>query len=102
MKRGKSSLRKTLIITFIVSLISILLAISIQLNGQKNVDGCSYLDPIAIDILAFIGSLFLIIEGLARICEHPPATIRRQSTRIIRVAAGFAILTLHIMQFMHK
>jgi len=102
MKRGKSSLRKTLIITFIVSLISILLAISIQLNGQKNVDGCSYLDPIAIDILAFIGALFLIIEGLARICEHPSATVRRQSTRIIRVAAGFAILTLHIMQFMHK
>jgi|TARA_B100001971_G_scaffold175959_1_gene169807 Na+/H+ antiporter NhaD/arsenite permease-like protein len=97
-----SNLKKTLIATFFSSFIAILLAISIQLNGQKSTNGCSYLDPIIIDILAFLAGIFLIIEGLARVYEHPNATIKRQLTRIIRIMAGFGILTLHVMQFIHK
>lgn len=102
LSKNNGNYRKTLITTFIFSFISIILAIIIQLKGQSSINGCSYLDPITIDILAFIASLFLIIEGIARIIEHPNATVKRQFTRIIRVSAGFAILALHIMQFVHK
>ena len=119
MKRGKSKeaskainsleiieekrLKKTLIITTIVSLIVIISVILIQLLGQsKIVQGCSYLDPMTIDLLAFCAALFLVIEGFARILEHPNATIPRQSTRMIRIAFGFAIITLHIIQVIHK
>ncbi len=74
----------------------------IQLNAQSKIELCSYLDPIVIDIFALIFGLFLVIEGLAGIYEHPSASSKRQFTRIVRVAMGFAILTLHIMQFVHK
>ena len=98
----KKTILTTLLTTLLTSLIAIILAITVQLNGQKSLNACSYLDPIIIDILAFLAGVFLIVEGLARIFEHPNATIKRQLTRIIRIAAGFAILTLHIMQFIHK
>ncbi|MBS3080503.1 hypothetical protein J4221_03455 [Candidatus Pacearchaeota archaeon] len=102
LKKNNKNFKRTLLVTFIFSLSAIILAIYVQINGQKSVLGCSYLDPITIDILAFLASLFLIIEGMARIIEHPSASVKRQFTRIIRVSAGFAILTLHIMQFVHK
>ncbi len=96
-------LKKTLIVTAIICLGVILLVIYVQLYGQsKIVEGCSYLDPITIDFLAFFAALFLVIEGFARIIEHPSATLKRQTTRIIRIAFGCAILTLHIIQFIHK
>ena len=100
--KNNRNYKKTLITIFIFSIISIIIAIIVQLKGQSSVNGCSYLDPITIDILAFTASLFLIIEGTARIIEHPNASLKRQFTRIIRVSAGFAILSLHIMQFVHK
>ena len=99
----KSNLKKTLICTFIVSLIVIILVTCVQLSGQNKISyGCSYLDPITIDLLAFFAALFLVIEGFARIIEHPSASLTRQATRIIRIAFGFAIITLHIIQFIHK
>jgi predicted histidine transporter YuiF (NhaC family) len=102
-KEEIKKLRKTLVITFLVCLIVIVLVTSIQLYGQnKIVASCSYLDPITIDILAFIAALFLFLEGFARIIEHPGASLKRQATRIIRIAFGCAILTLHIIQFLHK
>ena len=91
LKKNNKNFKRTLLVTFIFSLSAIILAIYVQINGQKSVD-----------ILAFLASLFLIIEGMARIIEHPSASVKRQFTRIIRVSAGFAILTLHIMQFVHK
>ena len=102
MKTKNNKLKETLIVTFVFSTILIIISILVQIRGQNSVYGCSYLDPILIDILAFSASLFLIIEGLARIIEHPNASLKRQLTRILRVAMGFAILTLHIMQFVHK
>ncbi len=99
----KKNLKKTLIVTLITSLITTALAVIVQLKGESRVRfACSYLDPITIDLLAFGGGLFLIIEGLYRIDEHSNATIKSQITRIIRVAGGCAIITLHIMQFIHK
>lgn len=64
--------------------------------------GCSYLDPIYIDLLAFTVGLFLIGDGFYRIYEHKNDRYLRQFTRSIRVAIGFGLLTLHIMQFIYK
>lgn len=97
------NLRKTLIVTSVCCLIVISLVIAIQLSGQNKIAvGCSYLDPITIDLLAFFAALFLVIEGFARIIEHPHASLHRQATRVIRICFGCAILTLHIIQFLHK
>ena len=90
-------------VTIIFSVTVMLIAIFVQLNGESEIIlKCSYLDPITIDILAFFGSIFLIVEGIARISEHKSASIKRQFTRILRVGLGFVILTLHTMQFIHK
>jgi hypothetical protein len=102
-KKEREQLRRTLYITLIFSFLTIILAIYIQNIGNGEVGfACSYLDPITIDILAFLAGIFFVIEGLARIYEHPSASLKRQFTRILRIGAGFAILTLHIMQFIHK
>ena len=93
---------KTLLVTLILVLISISLTLYVQLSGQNLVSACSYLDPFVIDILAFTVALFLIVEGLVRILEHPQASLRRQITRPIRIAIGCAIVTIHILQFIHK
>ena len=97
-----NNIRKTAYFTIALSFIAIILAMILQLNVQSKVNACSYLDPIIIDLLAFLLALFLIVEGLARIYEHPSATVKRQFTRIFRVSAGFAILTIHIMQLIYK
>ena len=97
------NIHKTLIFTSILSLLSILSALFIQLKGKSPVlSACSYLDPITIDLFAFLIALFLVIEGFARIFEHPNASLKRQSTRMIRIAIGFAIITIHVLQFFAK
>jgi len=106
-KEGKlihsNALKRTLIVTLIVCLIVIAIATYVQLTGQsKLTEKCSYLDPITIDLLAFTAALFLFVEGIIRIIEHSSASLKRQLTRIIRVAFGTAIMTLHIIQFIHK
>ena len=102
-KNNKRSLAKALIVAIVFSVIVIILVLSVQLNGQSKIIGrCSYLDPWIIDLLAFSAALFLTVEGFARICEHPSASIKRQLTRMIRIALGCSILTLHIIQFLHK
>jgi len=99
----ENKLKRTLIFTISFCIIVILIVIYVQIYGQnKIVVGCSYLDPITIDLLAFFAALFLFIEGFVRILEHPNATIKRQLTRTIRIAFGCAIMTLHILQFIHK
>jgi len=97
------NLKKTLIVTSIVCFVVILSSVIIQLTGQNKITfACSYLDPITIDILALSAALFLIIEGFVRIFEYPKATLLNQITRIIRISFGFAILTLHVIQILHK
>ncbi|VVB79017.1 Uncharacterised protein [uncultured archaeon] len=99
----EARLKKTLIFTFIFCLVVITIIVLVQLYGQNKISiGCSYLDPITIDFLAFFAALFLFIEGFARIFEHPNSTIKMQLTRTFRIAFGCAIMTLHIMQFLHK
>jgi len=97
------NITKTLLFTFFLCLIVISFTFYTQVVGQTSAgEGCSYLDPITIDILAFIVAIFLVIEGFVRIFEHPHASLKRQSTRPIRIAIGLAIITIHVMQFIHK
>ncbi len=97
------NLKKTLIFAAVVCVIVVLSVFYIQIYGQNKIAvGCSYLDPIAIDLLAFFAALFLIIEGFVKIFEHSGDSIKRQLTRIMRITCGCAILALHVMQFIHK
>ena len=94
---------KTGIFNLVLSATTITSAIFIQLRGQKSVDGrCSYLDPIAIDILAFIAAFFLVIEGTYKIVQNRDVSWKKQIGRSVRIAFGCSILTLHIMQVMTK
>ena len=99
----KNRLKRTLSVTIIICLLGIALVICVQTYGNSDLKtNCSYLDPITIDFLAFFAGLFLFIEGFARIFEHPSASLKRQFTRILRISFGAGLLTLHIMQFIHK
>ncbi len=95
--------KKTLIFTVIICLIVSITVYSVQTYGNSDLKtNCSYLDPIAMDFFAFFAGLFLFIEGFMRIFENPGAFLKRQFTRIIRISFGVGLLTLHIMQFIHK
>ena len=94
---------KTLIFTAALCVFAISVSAITQLNGENKIsEGCSYLDPITIDILALTVAIFLVIEGMARILEHPQVSLKRQLTRPIRIAIGCAIITIHIIQFFYK
>ena len=97
------NLKKVLVVTGIISFIVILSSAIIQINGQSKITlACSYLDPIIVDVFALSAALFLIIEGIAKIFKNFKQPIKKQVTRIIRIVFGFAILTLHIIQILHK
>jgi len=96
-------LRKTLIVAFLLCLVTIIIIGCVQNYGQNKAGkGCSYLDPPIIDYLAFFAAIFLIIEGFWRILEHSNTTVIRQATRIFRIMLGCAIVTIHVLQFIHK
>ena len=97
------NITKTNLFTLILSLLVVVLVVSVQING-KSASGlsCSYLDPIYIDVLAFIAGLFLVLEGGYRIYEHKNNSLKKQFTRSIRIALGIGLLTLHVMQFLYK
>lgn len=97
------NIEKTLIWTIGLAFLTVIIVSYIQLYGQSTIESqCSYLDPPIIDYLAFSAALFLVIEGFVRIFEHTHASLKRQFTRIIRIVFGCAIMTLHIIQFIHK
>ncbi|MFA5317882.1 MAG: hypothetical protein WC323_00170 [Patescibacteria group bacterium] len=98
-----NNFHKTTIFTFTLALLFIFSAILVQIKGQSELSmNCSYLDPITIDIFAFIFALFLVIEGMYKIYQDKDAALTKQMTRSIRVSVGMAILTLHILQFFYK
>lgn len=98
------NLYKTILWTAFVCFIAIIGAIFLQINAESKLDGtkCSYLDPIIVDYFAFGVAIFLIMEGIYRIAEHKDTKYTKQFTRSVRIAIGFIIVTLHIMQFFHK
>lgn len=94
---------KTKAWTLAASLITIAVVLVVQFRAERTIPiNCSYLDPITVDYLAFAAALFLIIEGFYRLHEHKYAPVSKQLTRIVRIAFGCAIATLHIMHFVHK
>ena len=93
---------KTYLLTGLSSLSIIVVVILLQVTAEKSLSKCSYLDPITIDILAFCGGLFLIVEGLFSIHKNENNKVVTQLTRITRVTLGVAIVTIHIIQFIHK
>jgi hypothetical protein len=97
-----SNFSKTLLITCLLSLGSIFAAFKIQSEANLAVGSCSYLDPITVDIWAVVFALFLILEGSWDIFRHKDYPFKSQLTKSIRVSLGFSILTIHIMQFIHK
>lgn len=97
-----NNLRNTVIFTLFLSLFTIISAFLVQKNANNNISKCSYLDPILIDVLAFLAALFLLIEGVYSIMKNKNQPLRQQWTRSIRIAFGCGILTLHLMQFLHK
>ena len=102
-RRFLTNINKTIIFTTTLSILSVIGTLIIQLRGQNNVEkGCSYLDPILIDIMAFLVTLFLIIEGIYSIFKNKEEPLKNQITRSIRIAIGLTILTIHILQFIHK
>ena len=94
---------KTKLFTAGLCLVVIIVALTVQLRGQSFVQGgCSYLDPITVDLLAFAVAIFLVIEGTYRLSEHKNMGLKRQLTRSIRIAIGCAIITIHVLQFFAK
>lgn len=86
-----------------VALLTVALILIVQFRAERTIPiNCSYLDPVTVDFLAFAAALFLIVEGFYRLHEHKYAPVSKQLTRIIRIAFGCSIATLHIMQFLHK
>ncbi len=95
-------MQKAIGLALVLSLSTSLLGFFVQRNAHQQVPRCSYLDPLLIDVLAFLAGIFLIIEGFYRILEHKKDSLSKQFTRTLRIALGCAIITLHIMQAMHK
>jgi len=94
---------KTFLMTLSFSLAGILSCICIQLRGERSVDArASYLDPWLIDIIAFSAAVFLVIEGIVRQVQTRDVAVSKQITRAIRIAIGAGVMTIHIIQFMHK
>jgi hypothetical protein len=96
------NLSRTLLVTGLLSLGSVFAAFMIQNQANRSTGSCSYLDPIAIDIWATVFALFLILEGFLDILKYKNSSLKSQLTKSIRVSLGFAILTVHLMQFIHK
>ncbi|MCM8812383.1 MAG: hypothetical protein NC924_00415 [Candidatus Omnitrophica bacterium] len=96
------NLKKTLWLTGGLSAGGAACAYMIQSQANKTVQCASYLDPITIDIVAFLIGFFLSGEALAEIFRQKDLPPRRQFLRCIRVAIGVSIITIHVMQFLHK
>lgn len=95
--------RKTFFICIILCFFIVVIVGFVQYTGQSKVnEGCSYLDPITIDILAFGAALFLIIEGFFKIIKNFNASLKNQATRIVRIMLGCSIIVIHVLQIMHK
>lgn len=100
----KKKLRAALILTGVISIGAVLAAYFVQKRGQARLTNqCSYLDPPIIDLLAFSAAVFLICEGFHQILKHESAFSFWDKIFVaVRIAFGFAILTIHLIQFAYK
>jgi len=101
-KSKNKNLRKLIIFILFLCIITVVLVWINQTFWKTSSVDCTYLDPIITDVLAFIAAIFLIVDGFWRILENPSSLFKRQLTRIVRILFGCAIVTIHILQVMHK
>jgi len=94
--------KKSALLTVLLSIFAIITTYLVQTKGENTIPKCSYLDPITVDLVAFSVAIFLIIEGVYKLGTNKNKPFSQQFFRSVRVAIGFAILTIHIMQFLHK
>ncbi|MDP8266388.1 MAG: hypothetical protein P9M07_05520 [Candidatus Aceula meridiana] len=97
-----TQLKKTLCVAFAFSAGFSYLAYSIQRAASSVFDSCSYLDPVVIDIVSLAAGSFLCLEAIFDIVSHQESAIKNQLARCFRMALGSCIVTIHIMQFIHK
>lgn len=101
--RRKKGLRNALAFTGLLSTAAVAAAFFTQRRAEGNlVEKCSYVDPALIDVLAFAAAVFLVVEGLHQIVEHDHWSRTDRIGIAVRIAFGFAILTLHTMQVFYK
>lgn len=98
----KTNLQKTLGFILFSSLASACLCFYVQSKADESARPCSYLDPIIIDLMAFAAGLFLILEGLRDVVAHRECKVSAQLGRAARICLGAGIITIHIIQFIHK
>ncbi|MBN2483303.1 MAG: hypothetical protein JXD21_03775 [Candidatus Omnitrophica bacterium] len=94
--------QKTITLLIVGSVVSVLFAWYTQTKAALSVSSCSYLDPILVDITAFIAGIFLISEGIYKLLQHRETRCLFQFTRCLRVWLGVSITVIHILQFIHK
>ena len=100
---GLKRFDKTRIVLVVLSIMVVVVVFLIQVYGQSSIaTACSYLDPVYIDILAFIAGLFLVVEGGLSVKRNKNLGLKKQWGRILRIILGLSILVLHTMQFIHK
>lgn len=95
-------MKKPLIFAVLFSLCASIIAYIVQMRASATTTSCSYLDPIIIDILAFSAGIFLVVEGVLRIIQQPNASWNVQLGRAIRIGFGCTIITIHLLQAIHK
>jgi len=95
-------LKTTLFFSFGLSAVFSFFVYVVQSTASNSVDSCSYLDPITIDILALMAGIFLFVEATIDIIGHGENMLKNQLSRCARMVLGACIVTIHIMQFLHK
>ncbi|MBI4151320.1 hypothetical protein HY492_04290 [Candidatus Woesearchaeota archaeon] len=95
-------MKKPLLFAALYSAATVITVYIVQTRGAETTSACSYLDPIAIDVLAFAAALFLVVEGVVRIVQQPNDSWNVQAGRAIRIGFGCAIITIHVLQAIHK
>ncbi len=95
-------LHKAIALSVAFSTLLSFLSFLVQSRANKSVNHCSYLDPVTIDVFAFAAALFLVVEGFYSIVASKGDSLKKHMLRAIRISFGCAIITLHIMQVLHK
>jgi len=95
-------IKKIILFALSMSLVFSLAAYLMQSNVGAKQGSCSYLDPLEIDIFAFLAGIFLIIESSVIIFKDKKALFKQSITRYLRMSIGFSITTIHITQVIHK
>jgi hypothetical protein len=89
--------RTATILAVSLSVLTSAVATIIFIANHKNITlNCSYLDPPLVDVIALLGSIFLIGEGFLALRRN--GTKAQQLSRVVRILFGASVLTIHVLQ----